>query len=260
MNKADKRYGFTIIELMLAMGFVATLLIAISMTVIQIGNIYNRGLTLKEVNQAGRLISSELQRNIAMTTPFDVSSGDGSQYVKKKVDVRNYYINNYWGGRLCLNQYSFIWNYGKDIQANLNNINSDSNLNIYRDNTTTDLNETDIPIRFIKVYDPDAKYCVSDPVTNKYIDIDTTESIELLDESQHNLAIHSFKIITSITAADPKTGQQLYNIEFVLGTNLGNTLISSNTECKPPSETGLDFSYCSVNKFNIVARAGNAIQ
>lgn len=88
--------GFTLIELMLAMTFVSALLLAIAMTVIQISNVYTRGLTLKEVNQAGRTISTELKRGISQSAPFAVP---GPKYVVQP-----------WGGRLCVGQYSYIWN------------------------------------------------------------------------------------------------------------------------------------------------------
>jgi type II secretory pathway pseudopilin PulG len=276
MNRVDKRKGFTLIELMLAMGFVAALLIAIAMTVIQIANIYNRGLTLKEVNQAGRSIASELQRGIAASTPFSVDPGVGSHYIFEKVLVNTRYVPQPWGGRLCVGQYSYIWNYGKDIQTYLNNITRSSNLNVYGDATATPT-----PIRFVKVVDPSAKYCDNVKMNDgtalgsKYI-YSTDSPVELLDESQHDLAIHSFKITTTAdnpatplinenTAGDANTNQQLYSIEFVLGTNeylrnistLTTDPITGDAICKPPSDQNADPAYCSVNRFNIVARSGN---
>jgi hypothetical protein len=250
------------------MGFVAALLIAIAMTVIQIGNIYNRGLTLKEVNQAGRSIAGELQRSIAASNPFkfNADQGAGSQYLKDKVGINELkrYIPLDWGGRLCVGQYSYIWNYGKAIQAG-----DTSKLNVYSDSDNT--------IRFIKVLDPTSTYCTE---TNKKIE-PTAQPIELLDSSQHDLAIHYFKITTTAddlttplinedTAFDSNTGQRLYSIEFLIGTNDWGTLPDGSgsdstltgsldtTACKPPSELGADPSYCSVSQFDIVARAGNA--
>lgn len=271
MNHADKQKGFTLIELVLAMGFVAALLIAITMTVIQIGNIYNRGLTLKDVNQAGRSIASELQRSIAASTPFGVDPGVGSHYLFERVFVETRYVDKTWGGRLCVGQYSYIWNYGKSINDNpVITLSSSSSLNVYGDAT-----DTPTPIRFVKVIDPSAKYCDSakmdDDTANgsKYI-YSTDSPVELLDESQHNLAIHSFKITTTLddpitlanenTAGDAKTNQQLYSIEFVLGTNKAHTLdyTPSGIVCKPPSDPEADPAYCSINQFNIVVRSGNA--
>jgi hypothetical protein len=233
MNHADKKLGFTLIELMLAMGFVSALLIAIAMTVIQIGNIYNKGLTLKEVNQAGRSLASELQKSIAQSSPFDVIQGAGSRYIAQN-----------WGGRLCIGQYSYIWNYGSAIKTG-----DTARLNTYSDSR----NE----IRFVKVSDSNASYC-----TASMKKVDTASATELLNVGEHDLAVHSFVISAAPSAGDQKTGQQLYSIEFIIGTNdqLALTNISGAVACKAPSQPGADPSYCSVNKFDIVALAGNSVQ
>lgn len=235
MNHVDKQKGFTLIELMLAMVFVSALLIAVAMTVIQIGSIYNRGITLKDVNQSGRSLAAELQRSINQSAPFSIS-GINSRYIKQ----------GDWGGRLCLGQYSYIWNYGKAIYSN-----GASSLNIYS-------NDDPRMIRFVKVFDPNSSYCAE---TSKKVD--SLNAVELLDAGQHNLAVHSFSISAEATAGDSKTGQQLYSIEFLLGTN-DQTALTYSTDskalCKLAGEDGADPSYCSVSQFNIVARAGNTVE
>ncbi len=45
--------GFTIVELLMAMSFIAVLLVVITLTIIQISGIYNKGLTMRAVNQSG---------------------------------------------------------------------------------------------------------------------------------------------------------------------------------------------------------------
>jgi hypothetical protein len=226
---------------MLAMGFVSVLLIAVAMTVIQIASVYNRGITLKDVNQVGRSLASELQRSIAQTASFSVDlNKPGSRYVNKS-----------WGGRLCLGQYSYIWNYGKAIQT------GDTSRNVY-------LN-SGVEIRFVKALDSNANYC-----TNTVAKIDSTNAVELLDadvQNQHDLAIHSFTISstpsTADTAFDAKTGQRLYSIKFLLGTNDQTALTFDSggaVICKPPNESGADPAYCSVNQFDVVARAGNTVE
>ena len=89
MNRAAKQDGFTLIELVLAMAFISALLLAIALTIIQIGTTYNRGMTLKEVNQTARSISDELTRNLTSSEAFTLSSK---------------YISTPTGGRLCLGQ------------------------------------------------------------------------------------------------------------------------------------------------------------
>lgn len=255
MNHADKKRGFTIIELMLAMTFVSVLLIAIAMTVIQMGKIYNRGLMLKEVNESARLLASDLQRNIASSNPFSIDPDVGDLY--EDVVVESYYLpmksgTKEYGGRLCLGRYSYIWNYGKYI-----NDSTIIKLNSYSD-------EPGKIINFVKIYDPSAIYCTTS--SNKQIMYHTTndeEPIELIGSGDYNLSIHDFKILSLDTDGDTKTGQKIYNITFVIGTNDQIAIdyqLGVDAKCKTPSEIGDDHTYCSINKFSIVARSGSSVE
>ncbi|MEP7205016.1 MAG: type II secretion system protein [Candidatus Saccharibacteria bacterium] len=234
MNQNNK--GFTLIELMLAMSFIAVLLLMIAMTVIQISNMYNRGLTLKEVNQAGRSLSSELTHSIAASAPFLVS-GTETRYINPV---------NGPGGRLCLGQYSYIWNYGKSLAGGTplsNKFSSGSTANI----------------RFVRVPDSTGYYCTS--VTPAPLpDVNPVGAVELLDVGDLDLAIHSFAITTAASASDARTHQSLYFVSFVIGTNEQVALNSNQSTCLPPSNLASDLNYCSVNQFDIVARAGNEVQ
>ncbi|MBC7868847.1 prepilin-type N-terminal cleavage/methylation domain-containing protein [Candidatus Saccharibacteria bacterium] len=232
MNHDHK--GFTLIELMLAMSFISVLLLAIAMTVIQISNIYNRGLTLKEVNQAGRSLASELQRSVAASPSFSIDT----------TQVGTKYIQSDFGGRLCLGQYSYIWNYGKTLAGNP----AIGFSNVYTSGSTE-------KIRFVKVPDSTGNYCSASNLA-----IDPLGAVELLDIGDRDLAVHSFAISTQITASNSKTLQSLYYMSFVIGTNDQAALEPTATTCKPPNAIASDLNYCSVNQFDIVAHAGNAVQ
>ncbi|MEI6228576.1 MAG: hypothetical protein WCP11_00915 [Candidatus Saccharibacteria bacterium] len=225
MNQEGSKKGFTLIELMLAMGFVSALLLVIAMTVIQIGNIYNRGITLKAVNESGRSIASELQRSVSSSPVFSLDD--------------NYIVKD-WGGRLCTGQYSYVWNYAPFISAN------DSRLNAYDGDTNQ--------IRFIKVIDQNSKYCTED--VSGLPKISKSDATELLNVGDQSMSIHDFSI--SSNAYDSKTKQQLYNIKFLIGTSDMATI--NDGTCKPPSEAGSDMTYCAINEFNITVRAGNKVQ
>ncbi len=219
--------GFTLIELMLAMTFVAALLLAIALTVIQISNIYNKGITMKEVDQLGRSLSSELQRGITGSQSFSLSDK---------------YVHEVWGGRLCTGKYSYIWNYGTQM----------GHANVYKYNGTGD------PIRFAKISDKTFKYCTKDTMTFLYPDVPSTGSTEMFNTGDRNLVLHTFNITSSIY--DAKTKQQLYYIVFSLGTMDQVDIVSSNANCKVPTAAGSskrDYSYCAVNEFNILAKSGN---
>jgi prepilin-type N-terminal cleavage/methylation domain-containing protein len=233
MNRVNDRAGFTLIELMLSMAFVSILLLAIAMTVMEMSSIFNKGLTLKEVNQAGRSITTELQSTIAATSLFDIKAGPSSRYISQD-----------WGGRLCVGQYSYIWNNGKALS-----VGDAARLNIYADSLNA--------IRFVKVIDPNSSYCTD--TTKKIVSAD---AVELLNASEHNLAIHSFSISTSDSATDLKTEQRLYSIEFTIGTNNQESLENQSGiwQCKAPGQAGADLPYCSISSFNIVALAGNSVK
>jgi prepilin-type N-terminal cleavage/methylation domain-containing protein len=227
MNQVRNKNGFTLVELMLAMAFVSVLLLAIAMTVIQIGNIYNRGITYKAVNQAGGALASELQRDINSNSPFDLESTSPVRLVIKS-----------WGGRLCIGQYSYIWNYGKALKD------SSSTTNKYKNGNTK-------KIVFIKANDPTAIYCSTQG------DVDIDDAVELLDVGSNNLAIHNFSIKSS--AYDPTINQRVYNISFLIGTNDQITLSPDSTSCLSPVDANSDSIYCAVNQFDILARAGNSV-
>ncbi|MDK2898934.1 MAG: hypothetical protein PWQ10_121 [Patescibacteria group bacterium] len=229
MNHVVKKNGFTIVELMLAMTFVATLLVSISMTIIQISNIYNRGLTLKDVNQAGSSIASELERSIKETSSFSLDEGSG-----------HYIIQADQGGRLCLGNYSYLWNYGSKLK---------SPNTLYNQYSDTIYNRSN-PIRFVKVPDTDNSYCID--LAKK---VDYTNSTELLGSGQHDLALHNFSI--SKGASDVKTGQSLYSISYIIGTNDEDSFVDNNIVCLPPTAANSDPSYCYINDFSIIVRSGN---
>lgn len=222
------------------MGFVGLLLLAIAMTTIQIGNIYNKGITLRQVNQAGRSVSDELQRSIASTGPFDIEASGG--------EAR--YVDQPGGGRLCIGKYSYVWNYGKALAKG---VGAPEIMNTYETDDTL--------IRFARVEDASASLCVD--MSKKVVQ---TQATEMLDSGDRDLVVHRFKI-SQTTPTDATTGQALYAISFTLGTNDRSQLDvgepgdigTGDTSCKPPAggEGGED--YCSVNTFDIIARAGNRV-
>jgi len=232
MHQVTKKAGFTLIELMLAMSFVAVLLIAIAMLTIQISSIYTKGITIKQVNEAGLELSSDLQRSIQSSAKFD-ASGDGDA----KSFVRLQGTNS---GRLCLGSYSYAWNYGEDIAKIAENQTLPNHYEIGASNK--------VPIRFVKVADANKQMCKTD-ADGAYPDIPSTDqSTELLATGDRDLAIHEF----TITGSEDKG---LYAITLVLGTN-DRGLLQDN-ECKVPSDSQGGEDYCAVNKFDIVARAGS---
>lgn len=234
MNQINKRTGFTLIELMLAMTFISVLLVAIAMTTIQISNIYEKGITLREVNQAGRSVSTDLQQNIASSVPFDVTpKSDNSPATQT-----SRYVVRSGGGRLCLGNYSYVWNYGSALAGGPG---APAIYNKYDDNTS---------VQFAKVQDAGGSLC-SDVNTI----VVRAKANELLTSGDRQLVLHAFTITQ--TSNDPNTNQALYAITMVIGTNDRQQLTADSTSCKPPSAGVGDENYCSVNEWDVIARAGN---
>ncbi|MNH50517.1 hypothetical protein D3C73_21420 [compost metagenome] len=228
MNRVNKtaQQGFTLIELMLAMAGVAFLLLAIAMTTMQISNIYSKGLLLKSVNQTGRDLSDALQRDIKGSAPFDITSA--SKFVPTP-----------HGGRLCLGQYSYVWNYGKTLE-----LSGGPDVILY---------DNDIPVRMARVLDAGGQICTNAAPAQRIARANATELLAGTDKL--DLALHTFTINSS--APDAAIGQALYSVSFTLGTNDRQSLQTGDTSCRPPNDNDSNWEFCAVNVFDFTTRAGN---
>jgi type II secretory pathway pseudopilin PulG len=92
-NSPKKQSGFTIIELLFAMSFLSVLLIIALVSSLSIMRTYSKGLALKQVNQSGRAIGTEIQRSLKAAQP----------------PLNNATVES---GRLCLGAYSYVWSVG----------------------------------------------------------------------------------------------------------------------------------------------------
>jgi hypothetical protein len=234
-HAANKQQGFTLIELSLAMAFIAFLLLAIALTIIQIGAIYSQGTTLKEVNQASRDINDDIRRNVLAAGSFSLED----DFIKTGGNA---------GGRLCLGQFSYVWNFGKAI--------SDNNVNVARKQGT--------PVRLVKVPDVAEIYCAKNSLgglANPNIrDADAAEAQELLQPGDHDLALHAFTVVTPpATSIDPVSRQQLYSFMYTIGTSKMSALNADQTACLAPNETNADPLFCTVKDFSLVVRAGSGV-
>lgn len=225
IQRANKS-GFTIVELMLAMSFVSILLLAIAAATIFVSNIYTRGITLREVNQIGRSVTSDIYRTVGNSAPIVSSDYAGA-------------TNGGHSGRLCLGAYTYIWNYGEALR--------DGSSPIYRHANNT-------PVRFARVSDAGKTLCTTPTTTLSA----SRHAVELLDAGERNLVIHKFSLANG-TAVSAATGQGLHAISFIIGTNSGGESIST-ANCQPPSSVTSDTQYCAVNMFEIIARSNNSAE
>lgn len=221
--------GFTLIELMLAMTFVSILLIAIAMLTIYISTIYTKGITLREVNQAGLSISNDIQRSIASSTPFEVNDESSKRFLQTQT-----------GGRLCLDRYSYAWNYAEAIH----------NPNTVFNKYPAGSGKRDTIIRFAKILD-DGSLCQKNEA-GAYKDIPFGDQTrEMLASGDRDLAIHDFQLVSG------DIDRPLYAISLVIGTNISGSIDGTKDRCSPPDELQGAQDYCSINRFDIIARAGS---
>lgn len=86
--------GFTLTELMIAMAFVAFLLIFVVTAIVQTMRIYNKGVAIRHINQSGRQLSEELTRSLRYANAADFAANA-------------YHPTEQ---RLCANGVSYVWN------------------------------------------------------------------------------------------------------------------------------------------------------
>ena len=106
-KKANQTNGFTIIELMIALTFIAFLLIFIVIMTMRITQMYSKGMTLKSINQSSRTIVEQMARDISASTQPETKNVDGAATI------------------LCTSGATYLWNPMSKIEtgnAQLNNI------------------------------------------------------------------------------------------------------------------------------------------
>lgn len=224
MTRHKKFEGFTLVELMLSMAFISLLLLAIAMLIIQVSNIYNKGLTMRAVNQVGLTISSDIQRRLAQASPSMVRSAPDNP------------DDDPSGGRLCVGSTVYAWNYGAFV--------SDANaFNKSESGAAT-------PIRFVRFDSQGKKYC--ELVDDAYLPVPSDNVAKLIGDEQANLAIHKFSYKVNQVGSDDT--QSVYEVNMRIGTN--QTAAIADNGCTVP-DSGIDDSYCAVNDFVFTVRVGN---
>ncbi len=222
----DRRYlqGFTLVELTLSISFIAVLLIAITLLIMQTASIYNRGLTLREANQAGQFISSEIQRSLNQT------------YSKAVVAVE---FGDHSGGRLCAGSIVYAWNY------------ADTFWPTGHGGTTNSLNNSS-DVRFVKFTGVATDYC-KEQADGSWRPL-PSDAKELLASGIANIALHSFSFDRLSVVDDDN--QTIYAIKMVVGTP--STGLVNGSSCKVDQELNKhNDEWCAVNQFSFTARSGN---
>lgn len=260
-TKNTNNQGFTLIELMLAVAFVGGLLMTIALIIMQIMGLYNKGLTLKEVDGVSRLVIRDIQQGVAASTAFKLDYPDGTEdhplppivattlakATEKEVD----YYSNDAGGRLCTGNYSYIWGTGQAIKDATNTLTGKLNTNpTYADpdnhnapaggypvQTMTrhnkDSSTEQVAVRFVKKRDPTKEMCKipageteSTTAFDKKIG-DEADYENMFGNGDNNLMIYKFSTSTPSFSSfeggeDVTAVATFYSFSMVIGTQMGD--------------------------------------
>lgn len=221
-----RSFGFTIVELNLALIFVAILLLAVATTAIYAGKLYQKGLSLKMVNQTGRQVVDQMRRDIA-------------QAPSSRIQI----VHNGATHRLCLGGISYIYN---DAAA-INDIANPTG-QIIRSGPAS----SSVPVILARVVDQNDDWCQnSGALMNLAADADYVEMLQ--PDASIPLAIHKFEIAPIAQSGDASASQQaLFQLVIELGTNERNTV--SGQMCRPPTDNTSNFDYCAIREFNTIIR------
>lgn len=201
------------IELLFAMSFVSVMLIIILTATLQVTRIYNKGITLKQVNQAGATITSELQSTLkAADAPLAIDTTAGQDALHH--------------GRLCLGSYSYVWN-TPDIPVA---------------NTLTSGGE----IGMVEVSDPGSSMC---PTSGSYPPVPDADAQELIRSSTGSSNIRLQLRNFTITKDANNGVNYLYHISMTISTD-DPTLITLSDDHSPHCTGATDDEFCALNSFD----------
>lgn len=217
------RRGFTLIELTLALAFIAILLMLVASVLIDVGNVYQKGVITKDINQLGRETMDVMRRDLAQT------SSDRVQFtVRGTGDNKTY--------RLCLGDVSYVANSSELL------INSPS-MAIVRGGE---------PVRLVRTADVASGFCSAAALSN----VTDPEASELLVSGTSDIAVHNMNV--EELASDANQG--LYRVSFMIGTNDPGT-ISDDKKCRTAGfvdSQNQDYDYCSIAEFTTIVRTGGS--
>ena len=276
----EHKKGFTIIEITLAMTFLAILMVSIATLIMRVTNIYQKGLAMRAINATGTEIIEAITRTVgAASYLVDIHSQDAElggngvmEYDNNYKLVEKYYydytvynenhngknFNVQYFGVLCTGDYSYIWNTARALDPDFT--------------TKNFITVNGEKVKMVRVYDREQTQCNKDkngsvanlakrnylPVT---INVPADNVVELINNDEMDLALYEFNITPATQSAI--TRQSFISANFILATRQGGININANgdfcrgedNEFKDEYE-GTMFNYCAVNKFSFSARTG----
>lgn len=235
---ACRQKGFTITELSLAMSLIGVLMFILLLSSMNFVNIYNKGITLKRVNQSGANIALELQANLRRSseiTPRTTTVGPDT-----------------FATGVCTGTYSFVWS----VYASGDGSGSQPPKVELRYANPAPENTT---VFFAKVRDPTKEMCSASPPApykgNCPVGLSPCyQSTELLgdglvvrDPTPTNDDKGGLNVILS-------PDKKLATVIYTISTNGGEDIINDTTD-RAGCQGGKEYNFCALNTFVVTAYA-----
>lgn len=222
-TKHPMQRGFTLVELSIAIVFVAILTLAILTISLQMMKMYSKGVTLKSINQVARDVGDQLTRDLRAANGKSIKSGPQ---------------------RFCLGTVSYLWNTPAILGES--------------PGSADQITFNGQPIRFVRVSDPGGNYCSS---SNPMVVNSSGNPSEMLGDTTNNLAVHSMNL-TQLSPTGSVAAQQLYQLDYTIGTADTSALngAGASATCKPPTDASANFDFCTVSQFTQVIKVSQGSQ
>lgn len=223
MRRKEDCAGFTLVELNIAIVFVALLVMAVAMTTISVSRTYQHGAALKSINQLGREVVEQMRRDISSASAQRVQYHEAAGV-----------------GRLCLGTVSYVYNSAELLNSGSSSLVQD----------TADSNR---PIGLARIDDKESSWCQQSGgvfVKNSITSTDTYT--ELLRDDSIPVAIHNMEFKKHLVSEDLVYAEGIAELSLDIGTN--EVLTTDGGVCKPPTDPQENFNNCAVRQFVTVMR------
>ncbi len=223
MKITNKQSGFTIVELSISMSMLSVLLLIILFSILNITSVYNKGITLKRVNQSGRSISKEVQADLRQSTPStgDATTGVGSNFAVRDGQLAGKDVHT----GICTGHNSYLWNVWGEGGSNTG-LNFDG---------TTEL------ITMIKIKDSGGVYC--------------KPPFPLPAKAVSNVVVGDDLAIREPVRVERGMGDRLIRFTFTISTPDDNSEIIYDSSGRGACGSGEVDDFCALNTFVVTSYA-----
>lgn len=240
--KQNKEKGFTITELSLAMSLLSVLMLILVVSAMGFTNIYNKGITLKRVNQSGANIAKELQTNLGRSAEVTVRCANNEVPTSPSSSCKDTPTAVTTG--VCAGDFSFIWSVYVGGSGFTNT--TVSVPLTYNDGT---------PVFFAKVKDPSKEMCRTTPAPPKpYRGNDATQPYQSTELLGDGLVIRDPSTATNKGGLDVVLSPEntLTTVVYTISTNEGDDIISDGTS-RAGCQGGDKDAFCTLNTFVVTS-------